>query len=63
MSKNSVTYFVFSTKSLSVTAGGQWNEEEKTCLKEGKCPENFQTRKENELKKVRQITQQEDVGK
>lgn len=51
MSKTSVTYFVFSTKSLSITAGGQWNEEENTRLKEGKTPENFLARKENKLKK------------
>lgn len=53
---------IFQLKPLIVTVGGQWNEGENTCLKESKILENFQAREENKLEKVRQITQQEEVG-
>lgn len=51
MFNTSVTYFDFSIKSLTVTVGGQWNEEENKCLKESKTLENFQAREENKLEK------------
>lgn len=63
MFNTSVTYFDFSIKSLTVTVGGQWNEEENKCLKESKTLENFQAREENKLEKVKQIAQKEEVGK
>lgn len=42
MSKTRANYFVFLTKPLSITVGGQQNEN--VCWKEGKPPENFRAR-------------------